>query len=445
MSRRGFLSAAAGAAARAAATRPPNFIILFADDLGYSDLACFGHPTIRTPNLDRMAAEGVRLTSFYCAAPVCTPSRAGLLTGRYPVRAGQPNNLGPDSKGGLPLNEITLAQALKQRGYRTMMIGKWHLGHDPADHLPTRRGFDSYFGLLYSNDMIPPWVKTNRPLELYRDTKPVELMVDQSRLTQRYTEEAVRLIRSAGKDPFFLYLPYAMPHLPVSASGKFLGSSRAGLYGDVIETLDWSAGEILKTLKEQGIDSTTLVLFTSDNGPWHNLPPRMLQKGVEPWHTGTKGMLRGAKGTTYEGGLRVPFVARWPGVIPAGRVSADMASTLDLFPTLVRAAGGSLPADRVYDGFDLLPFLQGRTSSPRQSFFYFLGRNLQACREGSWKCRLARMDAEGKPREGAPELFHLDRDPAEDYNVFDRHKDIGERLLARMREFAAELKADFKG
>ncbi len=446
ISRRGFLSAAAGAAvAPAAATRPPNFIILFADDLGYSDLACFGHPTIRTPNLDRMAAEGVRLTSFYCAAPVCTPSRAGLLTGRYPVRAGQPNNLGPDSKGGLPLSEITLAQALKQRGYRTMMIGKWHLGHDPVDHLPTRRGFDSYFGLLYSNDMIPPWVKTNRPLELYRDTKPVEVMEDQSTLTQRYTEEAVRLIRSAGKNPFFLYLPYAMPHLPVSASGKFLGSSRAGLYGDVIETLDWSAGEILKTLKEQGIDSNTMVIFTSDNGPWHNLPARMLQKGVEPWHTGTKGMLRGAKGTTYEGGLRVPFIARWPGVLPAGRVSADMATTLDFFPTLVRAAGGTLPQDRVYDGFDILPFLQGRAPSPRQSFFYFLGRSLQAYREGSWKCRLAPIDDTRKPREAAPELFHLDRDPAEDYNVFDRHKDIGERMLARMRDFAAELKADFKG
>jgi len=447
LTRRGFLGAVAGALpARAAASRPPNFVILFADDMGYSDLACFGHPTIRTPNLDRMASEGVRLTSFYCAAPVCTPSRAGLLTGRYPVRAGQPNNLGPDSKGGLPLSEITLAQALKQRGYRTIMIGKWHLGHDPEDYLPTRRGFDSYFGLLYSNDMIPPWVQTKRPLELYRDTKPVERMEDQSNLTQRYTEEAVRQIRAAGKNPFFLYLPYAMPHLPVSASGKFLGHSRAGLYGDVIETLDWSAGEILKTLKEQGIDSHTLVMFTSDNGPWHNLPARMLQKGVEPWHTGTKGMLKGAKGTTYEGGVRVPFIARWPGVIPAGQVSADMATTLDFFPTLVKAAGGSLPADRTYDGFDILPFLQGRGPSPRKSFFYFLGRNLQAYREGSWKCRLARQDADRKATEtAAPELYHLDRDPAEDYNVFERHKDIGERMLARMREFAAELKADFQG
>jgi|YelNatPaOPRAMG01_1025707.scaffolds.fasta_scaffold02538_14 arylsulfatase A-like enzyme len=442
LSRRAFLGMASAALA-APAKRPPNFIILFADDMGYSDLACFGHPTIRTPNLDRMAEQGIRLTSFYCAAPVCTPSRAGLLTGRYPVRAGQPNNLGPDSKGGLPLTEILLPQVLKQRGYRTAMIGKWHLGHDPEDHMPTRRGFDSYFGLLYSNDMIPPWVQTKRPLELYRDTKPVERLEDQSTLTQRYTEEAVRVIRAAGSQPFLLYLAYAMPHLPVSASGKFLGSSRAGLYGDVIETLDWSAGEILKTLRAQGIDEHTLVVFTSDNGPWHNLPPRMLQKGVEPWHTGTKGLLRGAKGTTYEGGQRVPFIARWPGVIPPRQVSADMASTLDLFPTLVKAAGGKLPGDRVYDGFDILPFLQGKEPSPRRSFFYFSGKTLEAFREGSWKCRYSRAGRTdvkaGEPF--PPELFNVDVDPAEAYDVYGRHKEIADRMLQRMREFAAELKA----
>ena len=298
-SRRRFLELAAAlpAAAAAPAKRPPNIIVLFADDMGYGDLACYGHPTLRTPNIDRMAEEGTRFTSFYAAAPVCTPSRVGLLTGRYPVRAGQPNNLGPDSKGGLPLSEVLIPQVLKTRGYKTKAIGKWHLGHQPKEHLPTSRGFDSYLGLLYSNDMIPPWVKTNRPLQLYRDTEPIETITDQSNLTEIYTAEALRFIRSARGGPFFLYLPYAMPHLPVSAPQRMRGRSRAGLYGDVIETLDWSAGEILRTVKEQGLDSNTMVIFATDNGPWHNLPRRMLQKGVEPWHTGTKNLLRGAKGT----------------------------------------------------------------------------------------------------------------------------------------------------
>lgn len=449
LDRRSFLKAAGAAAAAAPAIlnaqtrrRPPNFVVLFADDMGYGDLSCYGHPTLRTPNLDRMAAQGVRFTSFYAAAPFCTPSRAGLLTGRYPIRAGQPNNLGPDSKGGLPLTEITLAQVLKERGYKTMAIGKWHLGHEPAAYLPTSRGFDSYLGLLYSNDMIPPWVKTSRPLHLYRDTEPIELVNDQSNLTERYTSEAVRFIRSAGANPFFLYLPYAMPHLPISASSR-RGTSRAGLYGDVIETLDWSAGEILDTLKRQGIDENTLVVFTSDNGPWNNLPPRMLQKGNEPWHTGSKGLLRGSKGDTYEGGMREPCIARWPGTIPGGQICLDLGCTLDLFPTIVKAAGAKMPAGRVYDGVDLLGAMQGK-AAPRDHFYYCRSKFAEAVREGSWKCRFARHMRDDLKKDSpiTPELFNLDLDPSERYNVYDRNREIGDRLLRRLRAFAAEIKAE---
>jgi len=449
LDRRRFLSAACAATLSGRAQtrrRRPNFIILFADDMGYGDLACYGHPTLRTPNLDRMAEEGARLTSFYSAAPVCTPSRVGLLTGRYPVRAGQPNNLGPDSVGGLRLTEKTIAQVLKEQGYRTAAIGKWHLGHNPPEYLPTARGFDSYLGLLYSNDMIPPFVKTEKPLELFRDARAIEPMTDQSGLTERYTAEAIRFIRSAGTNPFFLYLPYAMPHLPISASSR-KGTSRAGLYGDVIETLDWSAGEILRTLREQGVDGDTMVVFTSDNGPWNNLPPRMLQKGNQPWHTGTKNLLRGAKGTTWEGGQRVPCIVRWPGVIPGRQAPADMASTLDLFATLASAAGAALPSDRVYDSYDLMPFLKGEAPSPRREFFYFRGRTLEAVREGKWKFRHAReVRGEGQPGgDLRMELFDLDTDPAEQYDQYPAQRPLGDRLHARLKAFAEELKADLPG
>ncbi|MBI4903142.1 MAG: sulfatase [Acidobacteria bacterium] len=433
------LSAAAFAAVTRAQAQPrqPNLIILFTDDMGYSDLSCYGNPVIRTPNLDRMAAEGIRFTSFYSAAPVCTPSRVGLLTGRHPIRAGQPNNTGPDTRGGLPLSEILLPQVLKKIGYRTMAIGKWHLGHQPKEQLPISRGFDEWFGLPYSNDMIPPWVQTKVPLRVYRNADPVEESPDQSNLTERYTAEALRFIKASGNQPFFLYMPYNMPHLPVSA-GSRAGQSRAGLYGDVVETLDWSVGEILRTLKEQRIDNNTLVCFASDNGPWHNLPPRMLAKGVEPWHTGTKGVLRGSKGTSYEGGQRVPGIMRWPGVIAPGQVTADPGSTLDLFPTLVSAAGGTMPSDRKYDGFDLMPFLRQGGRSPRNEFYYCVGKTLEGVREGPWKYRKGRSGGS----EGKPELFHLDWDPAEMYNLHDRHPDITARLSEKLKKFAAEIGAD---
>lgn len=426
-------AALAGATQAPSARRPPNFIVLLADDLGWGDLGCYGHPLIRTPHLDRMAAEGARFTSFYAAAPVCTPSRAGLLTGRYPIRAGQPGNTGPDTVGGLPLGEILLPQLLRPLGYRSMAIGKWHLGFQPEEYLPVRRGFDDWLGLPYSNDMIPPWVKTDRPLHLYRGIHPVSQVREQDQLTPMYTEEAIRFIRENRGRPFFLYLAYSMPHLPVSAPASMRGRSRGGLYGDVVETLDWSAGEIRRTLEQLGLDRNTLVVFTSDNGPWHDLPPRMLAGGVEPWHTGTAGLLRGAKGTTWEGGPRVPGIFWMPGAVRPQTVF-DMASTLDLLPTFAAMAGARPPQDRVYDGHDLRPLLELGEPSPRREFFYCLERRLEAVRQGPWKFR----HAPGAP----PVLHHLERDPSERYDVRDREPELAARLAARLREFAREIGAE---
>lgn len=430
----------AGSLARqqAGGDRSPNVVLLFADDLGYGDLSSFGHPTIRTPHIDRMAAEGIRLTSFYSAAPSCTPSRAALLTGRYPVRS-LPSNLGPDSAHGLPLSEVILPQLLKARGYRTMMVGKWHLGHAQPEYLPTARGFDDYYGLLYSNDMIPPWVQTERPLHPYRGTRPLPEPVDQRQLTTNQTNEALQFIRMSRAEPFFLYVAYSMPHVPLGVPREREGLSRAGLYGDVIETIDWSVGEILRTLADEGLDARTLVIFTSDNGPWQNMPDRMFREGdVKPWHAGSAGHLRGAKATTWEGGMRVPFVARWPGRIPAGQVSADLAATLDVLPTVAGIAGAALPDNRVMDGYDLLAFLEGRAGSPRQTLLYYLGERLEGIRDGRWKLRIA-LGESGRPGNGptvSRQLYDLDVDPGEQYDRADEHAEIVDRLERRMQELA---------
>lgn len=420
---------------------PPNFVILFADDLGYGDLGVFGSPTIATPRLDRMAAEGLKLTSFY-AAPSCSPSRAALLTGRYPPRSGIWRVLGPDDGGGIPASEVLLPEALEERGYRTQAVGKWHLGASREELFPTRNGFDEYFGLLYSNDMMPPWVQTQRPLQLYRNAKPVEHPVDQTTLTERYTEEAVRFIRSSKDGPFFVYLAYTMPHVPLFASERFRGRSRRGLLGDVIETIDWSAGKILDAIEEEGLERRTLVVFTSDNGPWLHMPPRMFGEGiVRQQDAGSPGPLRGWKGTTYEGGVRVPFIARWPGRIPPGRVSADIASTMDLYATLIALAGAKVPDDRIVDGTDILPLLEGTGPSPRDEFFYFLGKGPEAVRQGRWKLRVSRHLREGlKPGEPVPpELFDLEEDPSEMYDLSKDRPEIVERLRKRLEEFGATV------
>lgn len=408
----------------------PNIVVLFADDLGYGDLASFGHPTIRTPNLDQLAAEGMRLTSFY-SAPWCVPARLQLMTGRYSGRI-DVGRTGVDGDGSIPESETTMAQALGAAGYRTGMVGKWHLGYAREEYLPVGKGFDSWFGLPYSNDMRRPWVDTDEPLWLYDNTTKVEHPVDQDTLTTRYTERAVDFIKQGDGQPFFLYAAYSMPHLPVHTAEEFQGRSRAGLYGDVIETIDWSVGQIVAAIEETGQTDNTIIVFTSDNGPWLNLPSRMLQDEVEPWHTGSPGPLRGAKATTYEGGVRVPFIIRWPARIEPGRVSADIVSTIDLLPTFLAASGAAAPQQPL-DGLDLTPFLSDASEqSPRDDFYYFYNRRLEGVRKGPWKLRT--LDG--------IELFNLDLDPSERYNRAEDRPDVVEELNDLMTAMRNEVDAD---
>lgn len=433
---------------KATKTDKPNVVLIFIDDLGYGDLSCYGHPTIQTPRLDEMAREGIRMTSFYAAASVCTPSRAGLLTGRYPVRVGMPGNLGPDSKGGLSLDERTLGEALKSNGYRTAAFGKWHLGAVP-EYMPTDRGFDEYLGILYSNDMMPPWVNTKRPLNLYRNDQPTdELPVDQTTLTQRYTDETIRFIKESGDDPFFVYLPHAMPHLPIYASEKFAGKSKGGRYGDVIEEIDANVGRILDTLDELGKAENTLVVFTSDNGPWRNLPPRMYTtEPVEKWHGGSTGALWGAKATSYEGGYRVPAIMRIPGSIPAKQVSAEIATTMDIHATILKLTGTALPEKKL-DGKDIWPLLTQKAASPHQYYHYFTGKRLDGVRTADWKIRIA-PDWDGwtspETMTGkepvALRLYNMKDDPFEHFDRAEEFPEVVASLRAEMNRLAEELGA----
>ncbi len=426
----------------------PNIILIFADDLGYGDLGIYGHPTIKTPRLDQMAQEGAKLTSFYVSTSVCTPSRSALLTGRYPIHTGVIHNFGPDSEGGLPAEEETMAELLKARGYRTKAIGKWHLGAVPG-FMPTDNGFDEYFGILYSNDMMPPWVKTRRPLQLYRNNDPTdELPVDQSTLTQRYTDEALEFIERAEDDPFFIYLPYAMPHLPIDASPRFRGKSAGGLFGDVIEEMDYHVGRILDKLEELGIDEHTMVIFTSDNGPWRNMPPRMYNtEPVEKWHAGTAGALSGSKATSYEGGYRVPCIIRWPEHIPDGQVISELLTTMDILPTLVGLTDANFPS-KPLDGKNIWAVLTEEAASPHEYFYYVRGRYLEAVRDAEWKLiisptlrTLESPELVNKELPVACELYHLSNDPYEYWDVADiRPKEL-QRLLTKMEVFANETGA----
>ncbi len=426
----------------------PNFVIVFCDDLGYGDLGIFGHPTIHTPNLDRMAAEGQKWTSFYVAASVCTPSRAALMTGRYPIRSGMCSDerrvLFPDSAGGLPDTEVTLAEVLQDAGYATGCLGKWHLGHLPQ-YLPTEHGFDYYYGIPYSNDMdyvggensfeklrYEPEVEYwNVPL--IRNKEIIERPADQNTITRRYTEEAVNFIRQHKDQPFFVYVPHSMVHTPLFASEKFDDTSRRGLFGDVMAEVDWSVGEILRTLKEEGLDHNTLVVFTSDNGPWLS----MLEAG------GSAGLLRMGKGTTWEGGMREPTIFYWPGRIEPG-VVMDMGSTLDLFPTLCALAGAEVPDDRVMDGYDLSPVLFEGRPSPRESLIYYRGAQVFAARKGPYKAHFITQGAYGmggdRTEHDPPLLFHLEHDPSEKYNIAQDRPDV----IAEIREMVEEHKQSVK-
>jgi arylsulfatase A len=414
----------------ALAAEKMNIVVLFADDLGYGDLGCYGSPVIRTPELDRMAREGVRFTDFYSAAEVCTPSRAALLTGRYPIRSGMCGDrrvLFPNSSGGLPPAEITLAEALKDQGYATAHIGKWHLGIH-AGSRPLDQGFDSSFGLPYSNDMDaradlprgasgspdPPPDGWNVPL--LRNGEVVEKPANQSTLTRRYTEAAVDFIEAHREQPFFLYLAHTFPHVPLFASEDFKGKSRAGIYGDAVEELDWSVGQILESLRRNTLDRKTLVVFTSDNGPW-------LIMGDQG---GSAGLLREGKGSTWEGGMRVPAICWMPGRIAPG-VTSELATAMDIFPTALALAGAELPTGVTIDGIDLSPLLLKGHPLPDRPFFYYRGRELFAARLGPWKAHFRTQDGYGQPQlaeHQPPLLFHLGRDPSEKRNVAAAQPDV---------------------
>lgn len=402
----------------------PNFIVFLTDDQGYGDLSSFGHPTLRTPNIDRLAAEGMRLTSFY-AANSCTPSRAQLLTGRYAFRSGLLVPYGPGSPIGVAADETTLGDALKRQGYRTGMLGKWHLGDFDTrpEFNPLRHGFDVFLGIPYSHDYRRPFVQDAvRGVPLYRGFDQVERPVEANTLTKRLTDEALRFIRGSQGQPFFLYLAYNMPHLPVGASSSFNGRSAAGRYGDAVEEIDWSVGQVMAELQARGLDRDTMTVFFSDNGPWSNAPARSFQEGQTLWDTGSAGPLRGAKGTTWEGGVRVPAAIRWPGTIPSAQVSSAIVSELDVCPTFVSLAGGQIARDHPSDGYDLMPFLTHHQPSPRHGLYYIVNRDLQAVREGEWKLRIA----DGTD----PTLFDLDRDPGERLDVASANP----RVVAHLRE-----------
>lgn len=424
------------------AKRKPNIIVVYADDLGYGDLGCFGNKKIKTPNLDKMAKQGIRFTSFYVAQAVCSASRAALMTGKYSNRTGILGALGPNAKHGLAREHTTIAEMLKLLGYRTGIIGKWHLGH-LAEYLPTRRGFDEYYGLPYSNDMWPKHPTAKFPdLPLIDGEKITAKNPDQSKLTTEYTERAVQFIKKNKDHPFFLYLPQTMPHVPLFVSERFKGKSEAGLYGDVIMEIDWSVGEILRTLKDLGIDDDTLVIFTSDNGPW-------LSYGN---HGGSAWLLREGKGTTWEGGVRVPFIARWPGRIPADRTQPIPAMTIDLLPTFSKLTGAKLP-DGKLDGKDITPLLMGEAGakSPHEAYFFYWNNELHGVRSGPWKLYFphtyrtlegSRPGADGKPGlykelKCGLELYNLDNDLSERTDVAARNPEVVRRLQVmadRMRD-----------
>ncbi|MCG6187239.1 sulfatase family protein [Maribellus maritimus] len=411
-------------------TPTPNFVIIFADDMGYGDMGTFGHPTIKTPNLDRLAYEGQKWTNFYVAAPVCTPSRAGLMTGRLPIRSGMCSGkrrvLFPDSNGGLPENEITIASALKKAGYATACIGKWHLGHH-SQYLPTSHGFDFYFGIPYSNDMDRVKegnymeINTNPQIDyfnvpLMRNNKIVERPADQTTITKRYTQEAVKFIRQNKEKPFFIYLAHSMPHIPLFRSKDFENVSLRGIYGDVIQELDWSVGQIANALKETGLDENTIVVFTSDNGPWL----------VFREQGGSAGLLSGGKGGTYEGGMREPTIFWSPGKIRPG-VVAELGTTMDLLPTFAKLANVQLPSDRVYDGYDISPVLSGTGKSKRDVVFYYRGTEVFAVRKGAYKVHFITQPEYGsneKTVQDPPLLYNLNVDPSEKYNIAEKHPEI---------------------
>ena len=407
---------------------PPNFVVIFCDDLGYGDIGSFGHPIIKTPNIDRMTVEGQKWTQFYVADPVCTPSRAALLTGRYPIRNGMTSSkrhvLFPDSPNGLPLEELTIAEILKPQGYASAAIGKWHLGHLPK-FLPKQQGFDYYYGIPYSNDMDSnqwsEYLKRSEDPEYFSNTeffnvpliennKEIERPANQATITKRYTEKAVHFIEQNKSKPFFLYLAHSMPHIPLFASKEFRGRSKSSLYVDVIEEIDWSVGEVLKALEENQLDKNTIVVFTSDNGPWLRFKT----------HGGSAGPLRAGKGTTFEGGQRVPTVFWGPNIVASGVID-QMGATLDLLPTFAAMSGAEVPTDRKMDGHNLYQVLTKKLESPRKDFYYWAFAELHGYRNQQYKVHIKQREVinYGRPTIilDHPELYNLKADISEKYDV----------------------------
>lgn len=408
--------------------RPPNVVLIVADDLGWADLGCMGAQDIQTPHIDRLALEGVRFTDYYSGGAVCTPGRAALLTGCHAKRLGLAQGaLFPYSENGLAAEEVTLAELLRARGYATGCFGKWHLGH-VAGLLPLDQGFDSFFGVPYSHDMDRHLYEDigfqAPPLPLLRNGGAIEESPDPALLTQRFTDEALAFLANNAERPFFLYLAPVMPHLPLAVSPEFEGHSAAGLYGDAIEELDDAVGRILAALLERGLDDETLVLFTSDNGSWH---------------PGSAGPLRGRKNTTWEGGMRVPCLVRWPSRIPAGQTCSELVTALDVLPTVAALAGAQVPLDRTLDGHDVRPLLFGErgAKSPTEAFPYYREDRLEALRSGNWKLHVARPEWEDPSQ--APLLFDLATDPGETQDVAADHPEEVDRLLKLVKRFRARL------
>jgi arylsulfatase A-like enzyme len=437
-------------------TKPTNFIVIFADDLGYGDLSSFGNPSIKTPHLDQLAQEGQKWTNFYAAASVCTPSRAGLLTGRLPIRSGMSSNkqrvLFPDSNDGFPKFEISLAAQLKKVNYATACIGKWHLGHR-KEHLPLQHGFDYYFGIPYSNDMDTPqevyaekggyWnliadsknnLIENFNVPLIRNNKIIERPANQNTITHLYAEETISFIKKNKDQPFFVYLAHNLPHVPLFASPEALGKSSRGLYGDVIEEIDQGVGSIIEALEEEGISEQTMVVFTSDNGPW----TLFNEQG------GSAGELYAGKGTTWEGGMRVPTLFWQPKNITP-QIVHHMGSTLDLFHTFSKIAGVQLSDDRQYDSYDLSSVLYENKESKRDHFFYYRGTDLYAVRLGSYKAHFISEGAYGqfgkKEQHDPPLLYHLDHDPGEQYNIAKENPEIINKIKFLIEEHQNKMVA----
>ena len=420
----------------AASARPPNVVVIFIDDMGYGDIGPFGATKQRTPHLDRMAKEGMKLTSFY-ATPVCSVSRAQMMTGCYGARVSVPGVYFPGQSVGLNPAEVTVAERLKEKGYATQMVGKWHLGDQP-EFLPTRQGFDHYLGIPYSNDMLKKSADTKVPVvPLLRDEKIAELMdgEGQRRMVELYTKEAVDFIGRNKEKPFYLYYAHNAVHTPIYPGAAFAGKSQNGRFGDWVEEVDWSVGQVLDALRSQGLDKDTLVIFTSDNGPW-------LTKGADG---GSAGPLRGGKGSTWEGGVRVPTLAWWPGRVPAGSVNDAVAATIDLLPTFVSLAGGTVPATPVIDGRDITSILLGQSKeSAREAHYYFAGYNLQAVRQGRWKLALV-PQPEGMNNKNGPKvadglrLYDLDAEIGEQTDVAAQHPEVVAKLKALADKMSAEI------